>query len=181
MFDDLEAAEQKFESDHPPLNNEKEPADTTWDESAPKDTWSNYSASGRLAPLLAGVTFCSLFFPFMHKPWGLAVATLAGYRMMVFALAFRDKNCSLRRPQVRDKLPLFAVMHLPVLAIVYGILAEWMHFASSMPDWLTVRGRKGSLYDWLLTAVLCLLAWGQEHWMRVVVKRSVTGSDLRSE
>src|SRR5579863_3500970 len=98
MFDDLETAEQKFKSNQAEL----EAADTTWDDSTPKDTWGNYSATGRLAAVLAGVTFCALFFPFMYRPWGLPVATLSAYTVLVFSLAFRDENCSLDRSQVQE-------------------------------------------------------------------------------
>jgi len=171
MFDDLETAEKKFKSNQA----EVEAADTTWDDSTPNDTWGNYSATGRLGVVLAGVTFCILFFPFMHRPWGLPVATLCAYTVLVFSLAFRDENCSLDRTQVQEKLPLFAAMHLPFLLAVYGIVLEWTHLASDMPNWLTVRGRRGSLYEWILIAILCLVAWRQEHWMRVIVKRSVRG------
>ncbi len=176
MFDDQEMAEQKIGANQALPNDEEEAEDQSWDESTPKDTWRNYSASGRLAPLLAGIAFGTIFFPFMATSWGLQVATVAAYSVLVFALAFRDKNCSLHRSQVKERLPFFAAVHLPILAIVYGIVAEWGSLASRMPDWMTVRGRKGSFYDGILIAVLCLLAWRQEHWMRATVKRS-----LRSE
>jgi hypothetical protein len=176
MFNEQESAEQKFGGNQALPNDEEKAEDKSWDESTPKDTWRNYSASGRLAPLLAGVTFCAIFFPFMGTIWGLPVATLAAYSVLVSALAFRDKNCSLHRPQVQEKLPFFAAVHVPILAIVYGIVVEWGSLASHMPDWMTARGRKGSFYDWMLIAALGLLAWRQEHWMRATVKRS-----LRSE
>ena len=152
------------------------PVEATWDDSRPKDTWGNYGATGRLAVVLAGVTFGALFFPFIGTQWGLPVATLAAYSVLVFSLTFRDKNCSLRRPEVRDQLPKFAFMHLPFLLLVYGIEVGWLNVASSMPEWLTVRGRKGSFYDWILIASICLLAWGQEHWVRTIVR-----SNLRTD
>jgi hypothetical protein len=154
-------------------NRPVEPTEAEWDDKTPKDTWRNYSATGRLAVVLAGVTFCAFFFPFMGTQWGLPVATLAAYSVLVFALAFRDKNCSLRRPQVQGQLTKFAFMHAPFLALVYGIESEWLNMSSRMPSWLTARGRKGSLYEWILIASLCLVAWGQEHWMRAIVKRNL--------
>jgi len=155
---------------------ENEPVETReaeWDATAPKDTWRNYSATGRLAVVLAGVTFCALFFPFMKTPWGLPVATLSAYSVLVFAWAFRDSNCSLRRPQVQDQLTKFAFIHMMFLLLVYGIEAEWLNMASRMPSWLTLRGRKGSLYEWILITSLCLVAWWQVHWMRAIVKRKI--------
>jgi hypothetical protein len=100
MFDDLETAERKFE-ERKPSGDEQTSPDTSWDDTTPKDTWNNYSATGRLAVVLAGVTFCVLFFPFMSRPWGLPVATLAGYSVLVFSWAPRDENCSLGRIEVR--------------------------------------------------------------------------------
>ncbi|MGA9060594.1 MAG: hypothetical protein WB341_02910 [Terracidiphilus sp.] len=172
MFDNLDTAEKKAEAVPSPSDNELK----EWDDSVPKDTWRNYSATGRLAILFSGVTFCVLFFPSMGTQWGIPVATLAAYSVLVFSLAFRDRNCSLHKPQVREKLPIFALMHVPFLMLVYGVEAEWVTMASHMPDWLTVRGRRGSFYEWILIAALCLIAWLQEHWMRAMIRRS-----LRSE
>jgi hypothetical protein len=157
-------------------NERAEPKEAEWDDKVPKDTWGNYSATGRLSVVLAGVTFSVLFFPFSDTPWGLKVATLTAYSVLIFSLAFRDSNCSLRKSQVRDQLAKFAFMHVPFLLLVYGIEAEWLNLASSMPSWLTVRGRKGSFYEWFLITALCLIAWWQEHWMRAIVRRK-----LRSE
>jgi hypothetical protein len=179
MFDDLKAAERKFE-ERKPSGDEQMSPDTSWDDTTPKDTWGNYSATGRLAPLLAGVTFGVLFFPFMSRPWGLPVATLAAYSVLVFGLALRDENCSLGRIEVQDLLPRFLLLHIPFLVGVYWIEMEWLKLKSNMPDWLTVRGRRGSLYEWILIAVLYLIAWRQAHWMRAMVKRKLTEGEGRA-
>ena len=95
---------------------ENQPAkstDANWDDTVPKDTWRNYAATGRLAVVLAGVTFGCFFFPFADTNWGLPIATLAAYSVLVFAMAFRDRNCALRNPQVRELLPQFLLMHVP--------------------------------------------------------------------
>jgi hypothetical protein len=107
-----------------------EPSEALWDDRQPKDTWRNYSSTGRLAILLAGATFLLLFIPFEARPWGLTVATLAAYSVLVFSLAFRDKNCSLRRPQVQEQFGKFALMHGPFLLLVYAIEAGWLKLAS---------------------------------------------------
>ena len=153
-----------------------EPADlgnAEWDDSLPKDNWHNFSATGRLAVLMAGATFFALFFPTMGTQWGLPIATLTAYTVLVFALAFRDKNCSLRRPQVRGQLPKFVFMHAPFLLLIYWIEAEWLNLASQIPGWLNTRGSRGSLYEYILIASLFLIAWGQVKWMRTIVKRSL--------
>ena len=155
-------------------NQRLETEEAEWDDTVPKDTWRNYAATGRLAVILAGVTFCALFFPLMDEPWGLPLATLAGYSVLVFSLAFRDKNCSLHRPQVKEQLPKFALMHLPFLLMVYAIEIEWKNVALSMPSWLTVRGRKGSFYEWIVIALLRFIGWAQQKWMRSMVKRRLT-------
>jgi hypothetical protein len=104
MFDDLDTAEKKVEETPSPSDGEQK----EWNDTAPKDTWQNYAATGRLAPVLAGVVFCAMFFPTMGTQWGLPVATLASYSVLVYALTFRDKNCSLHRPQVQELLPRFS-------------------------------------------------------------------------
>jgi len=74
---------------------------------------------------------------------------------------------------VQDQLTKFAFIHMMFLLLVYGIEAEWLNMASRMPSWLTLRGRKGSLYEWILITSLCLVAWWQVHWMRAIVKRKI--------
>jgi hypothetical protein len=158
-------------------NEQVKPKEAEWEDTVPKDTWQNYSASGRLAPLLAGITFGALFFPFMGTQWGLSAATLTAYSVLVFSLAFRDKNCSLRRPQVQEQIPKFLLAHIPFLLAVYWIEMEWLKQKSNMPFWLTARGRKGSFYEWILIALICFIAWRQEHWMRLTIKSRLARHD----
>ena len=75
---------------------------------------------------------------------------------------------------MKEQLPKFALMHMPFLLMVYAIEIEWKNVALSMPSWLTVRGRKGSFYEWILIALLCFIGWAQQKWMRSVVKRRLT-------
>ena len=142
-----------------------------WDDTAPKDTWRNYSATGRFAIIVAGITFVALFLPFHGKPWGLPVATLAAYSGFVFSMAFRDKNCSLRKPLVQRQIPKFLLLHVPFLILVYMAEAKWINLTQGMPDWLTTPSRRGSLYEWILIVLLGLIAWWEVHWMRAIVKR----------
>ena len=160
-------------------NERLEPVKSEWDDTTPKDTWSNYGATGRLAVLLAGVTFGAIFFPFEDTRWGLSIATLASYSVLVFGMAFRDENCSIGRTEVQEQLGKFLLMHVPFLLLVYAVEAEWLKLKLGMPFWLIQRGRKGSFYDWFLIASLCLIAWGQVHWMRMMVKRKLVSESQR--
>lgn len=154
-------------------NKTVKPAEAEWESAPPRDTWRNYSATGRLAALLAVVTFCALFMSFEDANQGLIVATLSAYSVFAFGAAFRDKNCSLRRPQVRGHLVKFAFMHVPFLLLVYAIESEWLDLTAQMPHWLVARGRKGSLYEYILAVSIGLIAWWQANWMRAIVKRSI--------
>lgn len=113
------------------------------------------------------------FLSFRETQWGLPVATLASYSVLVFGMAFRDENCNIGRSQVQEQLGKFLLIHVPFLLLVYAFEAEWLKLKPGMPYWLIQRGRKGSLYEWILIALLCLIAWGQVHWMRMMVKRRV--------
>jgi len=73
-------------------------------------------------------------------------------------------------------------MHVPFLLIVYWIELEWLNEKSRMPHWLTEQGRRGSLYEWILIALLGLLAAWQVLWMRSIVKsKLVEGGHGRLE
>jgi hypothetical protein len=66
--------------------------------------------------------------------------------------------------------------------IVYWIELEWLNEKSRMPHWLTEQGRRGSLYEWILIALLGLLVAWQVLWMRSIVKsKLVEGGHGRPE
>jgi hypothetical protein len=175
MLNDMDNAGNKLETASVLRDRDVE----AWDDAEPKDTWRNYSATGRLAVVFAGVTFCVVFFPAMGTRWGLPVAALSAYSVLVFSWVFRDKNCSLSRPIVQEQIPRFLLVHVPFLLFVYWIVTEWIERKSMMPGWLTMRGRKGSLYEWILIASLCLLAWGQQRWMLAIVRSRLAEGDER--
>lgn len=120
-----------------------------------------------------------VFIPFTDRPWAPYAAALTGYSVLVFGLAFRDAECSLRKPEVRKNLPGFLLMHLLFLAVVYAIQTYSIRLAPQLPRIMTQAGRKGSLFDWIVTFALVLLAWQQEHWMRRIIRRGLNNSALR--
>jgi hypothetical protein len=73
--------------------------------------------------------------------------------------------------------PKFLLVHIPFLLAVYWIETEWLKQKSNMPFWVTARGRKGSFYEWILIALICFIAWRQEHWMRLTIKSRLTQHD----
>jgi hypothetical protein len=157
-------------------NDAVEPVQDEWDDSVPRDTWRNYAATGRLAGVYAAVAFMAIFFPSMGTKWGLPVATVVSYSVLAFALAFRDKNCSLSKPLVQDQVPKFLLIHLPFLLVVFAIEMVWSNEMSRMPSWLVARGRKGSLYDWMLLVLLYLIASRQARWMRAIIRARIEGA-----
>jgi hypothetical protein len=119
-----------------------------------------------------------VFIPFSDRPWAPSAAALTGYSVFVFSMAFRDAECSLRKPEVRQKLPGFLLLHLLSLAVVYAIVNYSISLTAQLPAFVTRAGRKGSLFDWIVTFALLLLAWGQEHWMRGTIRRGLNYSDF---
>jgi hypothetical protein len=119
-----------------------------------------------------------VFIPFTDRSWVPYAAALAGYSVLVFSMAFRDAECSLRKPEVRQKLPGFLLLHLLSLAVVYAIVNYSIRLTEQLPTFMTRSGHKGSLFDWIVTFALLLLAWGQEHWMRWTIRRSLNNSDF---
>ena len=84
-----------------------------------------------------------VFIPFMDRPWAPYAAALTGYSVLVFSMAFRDAECSLRKPEVRQKLPGFLLLHLPLLAAVYVIVTFSIRFgapASEILDTIWPQG-----------------------------------------
>lgn len=127
--------------------------------------------------LLQAFVAVIVFIPFMDRPWAPNAAALTGYSVLVFGMAFRDAECSLRKPEVRKKLPGFLLMHLLFLAVVYAIQTYSIHLAPQLPRIMTHEGRKGSFFEWIVTFALVMLAWGQEHWMREIIRRGLSGAN----
>ena len=138
-----------------------------------KDAKADDSTAIRLALIQAFVAVI-VFIPFMDRPWAPYAAALTGYSVLVFSMAFRDAECSLRKPEVRQKLPGFLQLHISFLAAVYVIETCSIRLAPQLPRFVTQAGRKGSLIEWIVTFALAMLAWAQEHWMRKIIRRSLS-------
>jgi hypothetical protein len=128
--------------------------------------------------LLQAFVAVIVFIPFTGRPWAPYAAALTGYSVFVFSMAFRDAECSLRKPEVCQKLPGFLLLHLLSLAVVYATVNYSISLPTQLPVFMTRAGRKGSLFDWIVTFALVLLAWGQEHWMRKVIRRGLSDPDF---
>jgi len=120
------------------------------------------------------------FIFFSDRPWDPYAAALTCYTVLVFSLAFRDAECSLRKREVRRKVPGFLLLHIPLLAAVCVIVRFSILSAPWLPRFVTQEGRKGSMFEWIVTVALMMLAWRQEHWMRKIMKRSFS-EDGRSQ
>jgi len=118
------------------------------------------------------------FIFFIDRPWDPYAAAFTCYSVLVFSLAFRDAECSLRKREVRRKIPGFLLLHIPLLAAVYAFVSFSIRVAPQLPGFMTREGRKGSILEWIVTFALIILAWRQEHWMRKIMKRGSNESDL---
>jgi hypothetical protein len=118
-----------------------------------------------------------VLFPFIDRSWFPYAVALSGYTVLVFSLVFRDAECSLRKPEVRRKLPGILLLHIPFLASVYVTVMFSIRFAPQLPRFMTQSGRKGSLFDWAVTLALVLLAWAQEYWMRGIIRSGMSEHD----
>jgi hypothetical protein len=117
------------------------------------------------------------FILFMDRPWVPYAAALTCYSVLVFSLVFRDSKCSLRKPEVRGKVPALLLIHIPFVAAVYFTVGFSIRIAPQLPRLVTQAGRKGSLFDWVVTVALMMLAWGQERWMRKIISRGLSEGD----
>lgn len=134
-------------------------------------------ASAIQVAMLQAFVAVIVFIPFMDRLWAPYAATLTGYTVLVFGMAFRDTECSLCKPEVRKKLPGFLLLHLLFLSVVYATVNYSISLTAQLPGFMTRSGRKGSLFDWIVTFALLMLAWGQEHWMRKIIRRGLIDGD----
>jgi hypothetical protein len=113
------------------------------------------------------------FWPLYHfySSWiAPQAAGLTCYTVYVFGMVFRDAECSLRRSQVRQKLPFFLLLHIAFLAAVYSTVSFSIRLAPELPRVMTNEGRKGSLFQWIVTFSLLFLGSAEEHWMRTIIR-----------
>jgi hypothetical protein len=71
-------------------------------------------------------------------------------------------------PWNRLTRPKFLLVHLAVLAAVYGITTEAFAIRPQLPAWFVISGRKGSFFDLCLLGIFFVLAvcecsWASKH------------------
>ena len=133
-------------------------------------------ASAIQLAMLQTLVAAIVFLPFADRPWCPSAVALTSYSVFVFSMTFRDAECSLRKPEVRQKLPGFLLLHLLSLTVVFATVNYSISLTTQLPVFMTQVGRKGSLFDWIVTFALVMLGWAQEHWMRKIIRRG--GGDL---
>lgn len=132
---------------------------------------------GSWAPAAALVVFAAIFFPLIDHPWALYPAILASYSVFIFGMSFWTGGFSLDKDAAQRCLPKLFAVHSCFMALVAGCVAVWLWLQPQLPVWLTVRGRKGSLWDWILTFSLLGVAFWQGSRMARVVEAN--SDDLR--
>lgn len=135
MFDHLPSLEKPGEAAREPSAPNDEPAEPR----------TNYSA------LLAVVVFCLLYFPIHRRPWGWPLSVAVSWSTVAFGCAFfygldyaDDFFGDSRVPKYVAKLLL---PHLLILIPVTYLAWLWLRATPFLPHWLTVTGRKGSLWE----------------------------------
>ncbi|MFP5235725.1 MAG: hypothetical protein ACLGSD_07470 [Acidobacteriota bacterium] len=121
------------------------------------------SSFSRWLALTVILMFLLIYLPFPSNPWIWFIAIASSYTVAVFGIALHsafdfsdadDLFGDSRVPRYAARLLLpHAVMMVPMMLGAY----LWLHLEQALPHWVTVEGRKGSLWD-LCGLLLVLVA-----------------------
>jgi uncharacterized membrane protein len=133
--------------------------------------------AARIPMLAAAVVFSILFFPFMDRPWSLAAAILASYSTFVLGLAFGDAKDYLERIEIRQQVRRLLLIHTFVLAVALAFIIGWARLQPLLPQYLTHRGRRGSMWDLGLELTFAIAAVWEGYWMRGIIQRTLKDTE----
>jgi Na+/H+ antiporter NhaC len=137
-----------------------------------------YDRRAAQLPLLAAVVaFLILFFPFMDRPWSLPAAILASYSIFVLGLGFGDAKDYLDRTEIRQQVQRLLLIHLFILLIALGVVLGWERAQPLLPEGLTHRYQKGSIWDFGLELTFAIAAVWQGFWMRKIIRRTLNETE----
>ena len=140
-----------------------------------KDENKGFSSISRWSVLVAMAVFCLLYFPFQNYPWSWLVAIAGSYTVIAFGFAVgsvvKDADDFFGDPRVPKSLTTLLLPHAVILIPIMSGAYLWLHFQSKLPHWLTVEGRKGSLWDYCGILLGVIAAGREAEWMASKIKR----------
>lgn len=165
MFDDLETAESKAEERADPSASDR--AQHWW--------------IGRWAHVLAGVVFCALYFPLSQYVWSWQIAITATYIVFMlcctFGIAFKDSDDLLGNTQVQRYIARLMLRQALVLSLISVAAFLWRLSKSVLPVWMTMEGRRMSLWDLFGIVLFYFVAVKEAVWMSTRIKQQLRTPD----
>jgi hypothetical protein len=159
MFEDSTALENQTEGDQ----------NTT--ESNEKSSW----WIGRWAHVIAGLSFCLLYFPFQNHSWIWLVAIMLTYIVFMFCctcgMAFQDSDDFFGNLQVSRFMAKLLMRQVFVLMLISFGAYLWLRLKTILPDWMTYESRRGSLWDFCGLILFYWAAVKEASWMARKIKR----------
>lgn len=142
-------------------------------ENGTKDSSGDQQAShwwiGPWAHIIALVVFCLIYFPLDEHSWSWQLAVTATYIVFMFCctcgIAFKDSDDFFGNLSVSEYMSKLFLNQGFVLALVSLAAYVWHSSISRLPDWLTHRGSRMSLWDYLGVVLFYVIAVNQAKWM----------------
>lgn len=165
MFDDLSSSENRSEEAREPSEEERESS----------------SSLPRWSPAIAILVFACLYFPLQSHRWGWFVAIAGSYSVGVFVIAlgsgFQDSSDFFGDSQGPKYAATLLLPHALILALVMLAAYFWLHLIPTLPHWVTVEGRKGSLWEYFGGILACLVDVKEGYWLAARIKRRFRNSE----
>jgi hypothetical protein len=150
--------------------NPQETSEESEDEEKPARSWSRWSH------VIAGLTFCLLYFPFRDRPWSWPVAVAVSYSAFVFAiglgLSLDDSVDLFGDPRVPEYVARLLLPHALILAPVTFVAYLWVRAVPVLPHWITSEApRYGSVWQLCGLVLFWFVGVKEGLWLSGKIKR----------
>jgi hypothetical protein len=130
---------------------------------------------GRWAHVIAGLSFCLLYFPFQNHSWSWLFAITVTYIVFMFCctcgLAFQDSDDFFGSLQVSRYMAMLLMRQVFVLALIILGAYVWLRLKTVLPAWVTHEGRRMSPWDFFGLILFYWAAVKEASWMAKRIKR----------
>jgi hypothetical protein len=128
---------------------------------------------GRWAHVIAGLSFCLLYFPFQNHSWSWLVAITLTYIVFMFCctcgLAFQDSDDFFGNLQVSGFMAMLLMRQVFVLLLIILGAYLWLRLKTILPAWATHEG-KVPLWDYCGLMLFYWAAVQEAKWMSKRIK-----------
>ena len=128
---------------------------------------------GRWSHVLAGLSFCLVYFPFSGSALNPLAAIMVAYLVFMVCcacgLSFRDSDDLLGSQPVQRYMGTLLLKQVLILAAIAGVAYAWVFLRGVLPAWAT-EGKRLPLWDVVGIVLAYYLGVSEARWIAVRIR-----------